>query len=395
MEISSVPEHDLLHGAREKFLEYFRRKENLLIIRSPGRINLIGEHTDYNDGFVLPTAIDRSINFVISERDDSKCRLYASNIQDSWEFDARKPEKSSKRWANYLIGIVDQLQRGGHRLCGFDCLFGGNIPIGAGLSSSAAIEDGFAFALNELCHLGMGRIELAMMAQKSEHEFVGVMCGIMDQFANLLSQNDYFLKLDCRSLEYDYVPFDMKELSLVLCDTGLRHELANSKYNLRRRQCENGVERIASLGNNVSKLRDVSLDMLEDCRPRLDPVIYNRCEYVIEENGRVEEACEALRRKEYGKLGSLLFESHEGLRDKYSVSCEELDFLVETASHIDGVLGARMMGAGFGGCTINLIQRDSLQDFKTRIKRSYQKKIGKEPVFHDCKLAPGTEVNGK
>jgi galactokinase len=392
METLSAQKGDLLRVLREKSLACFERGDDVLIVRSPGRINLIGEHTDYNDGFVLPSAIDRSVNFIVSKRNDLKCRFYAAGIQDGYEFDVRKPAKSPKRWANYLIGIIDQLQHGGHSLGGFDCLFGGNIPIGAGLSSSAAIEAGLAFALNEVFKLGMHRIELAMMAQKSEREFVGVMCGIMDQFANLLSKADHVFKLDCRSNDYEYIPFEMNNLSLVLCDTGLKHELANSEYNVRRRQCGIGVEKIAALGYSVSTLRDVSLDMLKECEGILGPLIYNRCSYVLEENDRVEQACKALSQKEFGKIGELLFASHEGLRNKYNVSCEELDFLVETAARTDGVLGARMMGAGFGGCTINLVRRDFVQDFKARLRISYQKKTGKEPAFYDCRLASGTEV---
>ncbi len=231
-----------------------------------------------------------------------------------------------------------------------------------------------------------------MVAQKSEHQFIGVMCGIMDQFANLLSQENHVFKLDCRSLDYEYIPFDMRYLSLVLCDTGLKHELANSEYNRRRQCCEAGVEKIAGLGYPVSKLRDVSFDILENCKAELDPDVYNKCRYVVEENARVESACNALRKGEYTELGELLYASHEGLRSKYNVSCAELDFLVETAARIDGVLGARMMGAGFGGCTINLVTEDALQDFKARIRTEYQKKIGKEPQFYECKLVSGTEV---
>jgi len=377
---------------REDFFARFGSRKEAVVVRSPGRINLIGEHTDYNEGFVLPAAIDRSINFVVSKRSDLKCSLYAADIRNGCEFDARSPALSTERWANYLIGIIVQLQRGGYSPGGFDCLFGGNIPIGAGLSSSAAIETGLAFALNEVFKLGMNRSELATIAQKSEREFVGVRCGIMDQFANLLSKADHVFKLDCRSLDYEYIPFEMSHLSLVLCDTGLKHELANSEYNLRRQQCETGVGKIAALGYPVSTLRDVNFDMLKECKDVLGPLIYDRCSYVLEENGRVEQACNALRQGEFGKLGELLFASHKGLQNKYNVSCEELDLLVETAACTDGVIGARMMGGGFGGCTINLVEKDALEDFKVRMRKEYQKKIGKEPAFYDCKLESGTEV---
>ena len=392
MEVLSPSKDDLFQAVREKFFGSFGKKEDVTILRSPGRINLVGEHTDYNDGFVLPAAIDRSIDFVISKRKDSKCRLFAADIQDGCEFEVNSPKKSSKRWANFLIGIVDQITKNGYALNGFDCLFGGNIPIGAGLSSSAAIEAGLAFALNEIFHLGIDRVKLAGIAQKSEHEFVGVMCGIMDQFTNLLAKKDSVIKLDCRSLDFEYIDFSTNNLSLVLCNSGIRHELANSEYNLRRQECESGINKINSLGYSVSKLRDVSFDLLESCKSGLDPVVYNRCRYVLEENDRVESAAKAITKHDYKYLGGILFDSHKGLRDKYNVSCEELDFLVDTASKIDGVLGARMMGAGFGGCTINLIEKDSLPEFKTRIKNEYQKKTGKAPEFYECKIVSGTEI---
>lgn len=392
METVSSPKEDSFRVIKEEFLGCFGRSDDVFIVRSPGRINLIGEHTDYNDGFVLPAAINRSINFVISKRRDSKCRLYASDIQDGYEFDLARLEKSSKRWANYLIGVVDQLQKTGYSLLGFDCSFGGDIPIGAGLSSSAAIEAGLALALDEIFGLRIERIQLAVMAQKSEHEFVGVMCGIMDQFTNLLARKDSFLKLDCRSLDYGYFNFDMKELNVVLCDSGVKRSLANSEYNLRRQQCEKGVKKISALGYHVCKLRDVTSDMLENCRAELDPIVYNRCRYVLEENNRVESACKALEMYDYKKLGELLYESHDGLRNKYDVSCEELDFLVESASRTDGVFGARMMGAGFGGCTINLVAKESMRDFEARIKREYQKRMGKEPSFYECDLVSGAEI---
>ncbi len=392
METSNVSNDELFHAVREKFFGSFGKKDDVYIVRSPGRINLIGEHTDYNDGYVLPAAINRYINFVISKRDDSKCRLFAIDIQDGHEFEITRPVKSAKRWPNYLMGVVDQIQKRGYQLQGFDCLFGGDIPIGAGLSSSAAIDGGLAFALNGIFELGIDNVQLALMAQEAEHEFVGVMCGVMDQFANLLSKENSVFKLDCRSLEYEYVDFELRSMDLVLCNTGVKHNLAGSEYNLRRQQCESGVKKIAGLGYAVSSLRDVDFAMLEHCRMELEPVIYERCRYVLEENERVESAYKALQEKEFRRLGELLYASHQGLRDKYNVSCEELDFLVDTAAKIDGVLGARMMGGGFGGCTLNLIEKDSLQEFKVRIRNEYRKKTGKEPEFYECKLVSGAAI---
>ena len=382
----------LIRGTEEAFFTAFGRKDKVTVIRSPGRVNLIGEHTDYNDGFVLPAAIDRSMNFAVSKRNDSRCRLHAADIDDDYEFDIEKPGRSRSAWANYLVGVVDQMNRAGCSLRGFDCLFGGDIPIGAGLSSSAAIEAGLAFALNEVFELGFDRVQLAVMAQKCEHEFVGVMCGIMDQFTNLLAKEDSFIKLDCRTLDYEYLPFDMKNLCLVLCNTGVKHDLANSEYNLRRQQCEEGVCKIAGHGYAVSKLRDVTRDMLDEFRTELGPVVYKRCRYVLEENGRVGAACESLREKDYVRLGELLYASHDGLRRMYDVSCEELDLLVDTATAVDGVLGARMMGGGFGGCTINLVEAGASREFKARARKEYEKKFGRVPDFYECKIVPGTEV---
>jgi galactokinase len=389
--LSTTKEH-VLQGAKDEFFRRFGRKGDVVVVRSPGRINLIGEHTDYNDGFVLPGAVNRSLNFVISKRNDTKCRLYAADLGAGFDFDVARPVRSTRRWANYLIGVVDQFRRSGYKVDGFDCRFGGDIPIGAGLSSSAAIEAGLAFALNEVFGLGVDRVRLAKVAQKSEHEFVGVMCGIMDQFANLLARKDSVFKLDCRTLEYEYIPFSSERYCIALCDTGVKHELANSEYNRRRQQCESSVNKIASLGYPVFKLRDVSFDMLENCRAELDPDDYEKCRYVLEENVRVDSACDALKKCEYKKLGLLLYASHEGLRSKYKVSCEELDYLVETASHIEGVLGARMMGAGFGGCTINLVEKDAMRDFQARIKSEYERKTGEVPKVYECKLVAGSEV---
>lgn len=377
---------------RNAFSKEFGTSSDPIIIRSPGRINLIGEHTDYNNGFVLPAAIDRNIYFAISRRAEDKCRIYSDNFAESAELNLRRIQKSKRNWANYLAGVVDQLMTAGYDIAGFDCVFGGNIPIGAGLSSSAAIEAGLAYGLNEIFGLDISRTDLARIAQRSENEFVGVQCGIMDQFANLLSRENSVFKLDCRSLEYVYYPFDQKNLQFVLCDTKVNHTLASSAYNLRRQQCEQGVRTISTHDRQVQTLRDVSFEMLDRHKGELDPIVYMRCRYVLEENARVEIACKYLEKLDYAGVGELLYASHEGLRDEYQVSCTELDVLVDAASTVNGVLGARMMGGGFGGCTLNLVEKDALAEFEAKVDEEYKRKTGKETEFYECRLVAGTEV---
>ncbi len=400
MKISSEKKKDVLKGTgvdhlervRRAFMHQFGNQESPMAFRSPGRINLIGEHTDYNDGFVLPTSINKEIYLAVSPRTDSVGRLYAVDLSDRFEFDLKHIAKSRKRWANYLIGITDQLIKRGFSINGFDCAFGGDVPIGAGLSSSAAIETGLAFALNTLFSLGIETTQLAKISQASENQFVGVNCGIMDQFANLLGRKKSVFKLDCRTLEFSYYPFDHDDLSIVLCDTGVSRSLATSEYNLRRVQCNAGVMALSIHCEGIRNLRDVSLDMLGEHSAELDPVVYKRCKYVVEENERVQTACASLERGDMSRFGELLYASHRGLRDEYEVSCKELDFLVDASRGIPGVIGARMMGAGFGGCTLNLIEKGAVADFKKEMSSQYSKGIGKNLAFYDCELVSGTEM---
>jgi galactokinase len=263
-----------------------------LVARSPGRVNLIGEHTDYNEGFVLPAAIDRVIYFALSPSKGQRCHLIAVDLDQEFECDADSVKKSDMGWPNYLLGVVDQLQKKGLRVPGFHCVFGGNIPIGSGLSSSAAIEGGLAFSLNELFKWGIAPIDLVKLAQKAENEFVGVNCGIMDQYVNIFGKARKVLKIDCRSLQHEYVPFEREDLAIVLCDTQVHRSLAASEYNVRRSQCETGVRLLQTLGCKVLSLRDVSGEMLHAHRSEFDPVVFKRCLYVVEENLRVESACQ-------------------------------------------------------------------------------------------------------
>lgn len=374
---------------QKKFQELFHEKP--MLVRSPGRVNLIGEHTDYNQGFVLPAAVDKAIYFALSAREDKKCFLYANDLNENHEFQVNKPARSEKRWPNYIIGVVDQINKAGYGLHGFNCVFGGDIPIGAGMSSSAAIEAGLAFALNSMFGLKIDRLDLVKLSQKAENEFVGVRCGIMDQFINIFGKPKKVLKLDCRSLEYNYFPFEREDLQIVLCDTQVPRALASSEYNIRRQQCETGVRLLQRYEPSIKSLRDVSLELLEAHRTEFDPIVYKRCDYVIRENGRVEMACADLERGDFQSFGKRMYESHAGLRDGYGVSCRELDILVDAASEIEGVLGARLMGAGFGGCTINLVNEAAVKNFSEKISAAYLEETGKNPDVYVTRLQSGTE----
>jgi galactokinase len=381
---------DGILSIREKFHQVF--KEKPLLVRSPGRVNLIGEHTDYNEGFVLPAAVDKAIYFAIAPGTGKGCVVYAHDLGERHEFSLSGLVKSPKGWPNYLMGVVDELQKAGCAVSGFHCVFGGDIPIGAGMSSSAAIEAGLAFALNKIFGLGLEPLTLVKLAQKAENEFVGVRCGIMDQFINVFGRPKSVLKLDCRSLDYEYYPFDRQDLRIVLCDTLVKRELASSEYNVRRQQCESGVNLLAKYAPGLRSLRDVSLELLEAHRPEFDPVVYRRCDYVICENLRVAQACSDLRTNDFNSFGQRMFGSHRGLRDDYEVSSRELDVLVEAASGVKSVLGARMMGAGFGGCTINLVEDSAVEDFEKTVGQAYRSQFGKMPKFYISTLKSGTEV---
>jgi len=360
-----------------------------LMVRSPGRVNLIGEHTDYNEGYVLPASIDKAVIFAIAPRNDDLCRMYSVDFNEFFETKLGLLEKTGMRW-DYLLGVVEQLLKGGAALKGFDVVFGGDIPIAAGLSSSAAIEGGLAFALNEIFHLHIDKLTLVKLAQKAENQFVGVRCGIMDQFINLFGKKNRVVKLDCRSLEYEYVPFERSDIRIVLCDTHVKRELAFSEYNVRRQQCEEGVRLLQKHENGIRSLRDVDLSFLERHRSELSPVVYRRCEFVVRENARVVAACDDLRRSDFQTFGKRMYESHQGLRHDYEVSSPELDSLVDIATRTEGVLGARMMGAGFGGCTINLVDASHLQEFSIAVQQQYQQRLGKEVRIHVSKIVSGT-----
>jgi len=379
-----------IEQVQKKFKKLFN--ETPIIVRSPGRVNLIGEHTDYNMGFVLPAAIDKSIYFVISPRTDDTCKVFAIDMNDNCEFLISDLRFSKKGWPNYLMGVVDQLNKAGYKIKGFNCVFGGDIPIGAGLSSSAALEAGLAFSLNHIYNLKIDKLSIVKLLQKAENEFVGVKCGIMDQYINIFGAAKKVLKIDCRSLEYEYYPFVNDDLRIVLCNTMVSHSLASSEYNTRRVQCENGVKILQQVNPQIKNLRDVPPEMLLKYKSKFDDVIFRRCKYVVEEIERVAKACEDLKGNNFISFGKRMNETHNGLSKDYEVSCNELDFFVEEASHHSYVLGARMMGGGFGGCTINLVQKDFVEEFSHSIEEAYQKKFDRKPEIYICRIEEGTHI---
>ena len=363
----------------QSIIDQFERlyKSEPKLFRAPGRINLIGEHTDYNNGFVLPAAIDREIVYAIAPNNNDICRVYAMDLGEEDEIHLDNLKESEKRWNNYLIGVIAILEEKGFKIKGFDCVFTGSIPIGGGLSSSAALECGLGVALNHLFNLNLNKRDIAFTAQKAEHEFAGVKCGIMDQFSSMFGEYGKVFRLDCQKLDIQYFPLKLDGLKILLCDTGVTHSLASSEYNKRRQECETGVKMIKDAGNDyVKSLRDVSNELIAQFESQMNKVIYNRCSYIVEENDRVLEACKMLEQNNMEAFGKLMYLSHEGLSKKYEVSCKELDFLVEYTRDKDNVLGARMMGGGFGGCTINLVKDEGLDEYIEQISEAYKQETG-------------------
>jgi galactokinase len=362
-----------------------------LLICSPGRVNLIGEHTDYNEGFVLPAAIDKAIYMALGPREDDELHFMAYDIKKRFSGSLNNLSPSHS-WADYLLGVVAQLRLTGHPLHGFNCVFGGTIPMGAGLSSSAALENAVGFGLNELFSLGLERLDLVRLSQRAENDFVGAKVGIMDMFASMMGKAGHVIKLDCRSLDYAYAPLRMDGIRIVLCDSRVKHSLVTSEYNTRRAECEAGVRFLKTLYPDVNSLRDVTMEMLDKHLRDAQPLIYRRCAYVVQENQRLLDGVAALEAGDIEAFGQYMYGSHEGLSQRYEVSCPELDALVDIAREQPGVLGARMMGGGFGGCTINLVREEVLDDFSRTITQQYKTKTGKDTYLHICNIQDGTHV---
>jgi len=370
------------------FKELFSKEP--LMAYSPGRINLIGEHTDYNEGFVMPAAIDKKMIVAIAANQSRQGRIYSMDFQEEFAFDLDSFGPKKGHWATYIMGVTAQLQQAGYGVQGFDMVFGGDIPVGAGLSSSAALECAAAFALSTLFGFHIPNRSLIHYAQKAEHVFAGVQCGIMDQFATVMGKKGHVIRLDCRSLEFEYFPLSLPKHSIFLIDTCVKHSLADSAYNQRREECQTGVSAAQKTNPEIKSLRDMDLDLLAAIQSTISPTVYNRCRYVIEENNRVIAASELLKSNDLKAFGEKMYASHEGLSKLYEVSCPELDFLVDFTKGLEYVLGSRMMGGGFGGCTINIVEKAKVKTLQENIQPAFEAKFGVSPRFYEVSLEEGT-----
>jgi galactokinase len=378
----------------DKFQEIFNSQDPLLV-RSPGRVNLIGEHTDYNNGFVLPAAVDKAIYLAIERRRDDEVHLFAMDLGQSYRGPIQvQLTPSALHWPNYILGVVEQLKGLGFAIGGFNCVFAGDIPLGAGMSSSAALENAVIFAINRLFQLGLDPMTMVRLSQKAENEFVGLQCGIMDMFASMFGRKDQVIRLDCQSMEYIYFPFKAPGLRILLLDTQVEHSLASSEYNVRRQQCEAGVKLVQRHHPEVKSLRDVTSGMLEAHVAPVDELIWRRCSFVVEENERVLTGTEDLLRGDLAAFGKKMYASHEGLSKKYEVSCKESDWLVEQVKGAEGVIGARQMGGGFGGCTINLVKAEAIGELVARLGPAYKRVMNRELKWYIGQIEDGTSEAG-
>ncbi len=373
---------------RNKFQELFNCEGS--VYASPGRINLIGEHTDYNGGFVFPGAIDKGMIAEIKLNGTGKVRAFSVDLNDYAEFGLNEEDAPQASWARYIFGVCREIIKRGGKIAGFDTVFAGDVPLGAGMSSSAALESTYAFALNDLFSLNIDKFELAKIGQSTEHNYVGVNCGIMDQFASVFGKAGSLIRLDCRSLEYRYFPFDPEAAGykLVLLDSVVKHELASSAYNKRRQSCEHVVAAIKKRHPEVEFLRDATMEMLAEVKAEVSEEDYMRAEYVIEEVQRVLDVCDALEKGDYETVGEKMYGTHYGMSKLYEVSCEELDFLNDIAKEC-GVTGSRVMGGGFGGCTINLVKNDKYDAFIEKAFSAYKEKFGHEPKLYNVVISDG------
>ena len=398
---------------RQKFEVIFNDSPKF-VVSAPGRVNLIGEHTDYNDGYVFPVAIDKYIHIAVRERADRRVVLHALDVNESSDLnlDALRPiPRNAPTWSYYLIGVAALLQESGNEIAGIDAVITGDVPIGAGLSSSAALSVASALAfVNSTTFAAFqgaalsetSKKELAALCQRVEHEFVGVNCGIMDQTISLMGRGDHGLFLDCRSLEYEHVPLNLDAYCIAICNTKVKRELAASEYNKRRAECERGVDILRQWMPGITSLRDISLTDFGKYEGKLPALTQKRCRYVIEENTRVLDAVSTLKARNQQTIekadnsliafGKLMNASHKGLRDDYEVSCNELNLLTDIACSIDGVIGSRMTGAGFGGCTVSIVHRDALETFRTRVMTEYHKQTGIAPEIYVCNVSNGAQV---
>ncbi len=356
---------------------------------SPGRINLIGEHVDYNDGFVMPAAIDKGMYYAVGLNNTDELNFYSIDFDEKLTIKIADIRKLNS-WKNYVLSVVNEFVLLGLPVKGFDCVFGGNIANGGGLSSSAAVEGGVSYGLNDLLHYGLNRKELALLGQRAEHNFPGVNCGIMDQYANMNGKKDHVLLLDCKSVEHQYFPLKLTGYKIVLINSKVHHSLASSEYNVRRRQCEEGLA-ILKKERNINSFRDISdPEEIVAYKHKMPGPVYMCCLYVVEEIYRTQQAAKHLQQDNLIEFGKLMFKTHDGLSNLYQVSCKELDFLVDLAKQNNSVIGSRLMGGGFGGCTINIIKDEGRQEFLTSATDAYQKKFQINPEIYEVEIMDGT-----
>ena len=375
-----------IKAIKDKFKSLFGNE--YMLYTSPGRVNLIGEHTDYNGGFVFPGAIDKGIYAAINPNGTDKIRAYSIDYQAMSEFGMREEDAPKEPWARYIFGVVREMQKRGFQPKGFDTVFAGDVPLGAGMSSSAALESTFAFAMNDIYKLGIDKFELARIGQSTEHNYCGVKCGIMDQFASIFGKKGHLMRLNCATMEFEYFPFDPKGYKVVLLDTVVKHELASSAYNKRRESCENVCAHIASKYAEVKYLSDATMQMLDEVKNEISQEDYMRAKYVIGEKQRVLDVCAALEKGDYATVGNRMYGTHYGMSKEYEVSCDELDFLNDIAKEC-GVTGSRVMGGGFGGCTINLVKDELYDKFIETAKEKFNKRFGHEPKVYDVVISDG------
>ena len=378
-------------ATQEEVIKAYKENFSLapFVFFASGRINLIGEHIDYNNGFVMPAAIDKGIYFAIAPNTTDTINFVSVDLNEKFSININSIEKKDG-WKNYLLGVLHVLQKEGFVVHGFDCAFGGDLPVGAGLSSSAAVESGLIFALNKLFNFNLSRVQLAQLAQKAEHSYPNVQCGIMDMFASLNGKKNHVILLDCNTLQYTYFPLQLNEYSIVLINSKVHHSLASSEYNIRRRQCEEGLSIIKNIEPAFTSFRNIPSEKIHDYKDVLGEEIYKRCLYVTEEIERTQLAATHLQNNDLVAFGELMYQTHQGLSELYNVSCDELDFLVNETKKHSAIIGARLMGGGFGGCTINIIETEKAAAIIELITAAYKNKFTVNAEVYKVQTSDGT-----